>query len=66
MEEEAIQNAIDGICDTVVGDIWFEIADFVEPDREHADEIHKAFVSLVRKAIRRGFDLGRKTVCTTE
>lgn len=59
MDEENIQSTIDGICDTIVGDIWFEIADFVEPDKEHADEIHKAFVALVRKAIRKGYDLGR-------
>lgn len=58
--EENIQQAVDGICDTIVGDIWFEIADFVEPDREHADDIHKALVGLVRKAIKKGFELGQK------
>lgn len=59
MEEEMVNTAVDGICDTIVGDIWFEIADLMTEDSD-TDGIHKTLVTSVRKAIKKGIEIGRK------
>lgn len=60
MDTEGINNAIDGVCDTIVGDIWFELSDVLVDGADDDGRIHKALVSLVRKAVRKGIDIGRK------
>lgn len=60
MDNEATQNLVDGITDTIVGDIWFELSDILVDNADEDGKIHKALVGLVRKAIKKGIDIGRK------
>lgn len=48
---------IDSICDTVVGDIWFELADVA--DRVD-DDVHRGIVNAVRDGVRKGIELGKR------
>jgi hypothetical protein len=60
MDTEATNNAVDMVCDTIVGDIWFELSDALVDNADDDGRIHKALVSLVRKAVRKGIDIGRQ------